>query len=210
MPVDVSMIALGMVETKGLVGAIEAADAMVKAANVTLIGSEYVGGGYVTVMVRGDVGAVRTACDAAGQPCETHTVEAVHPWEAIIEHAKAHGIDLIVIYNSGRYRMAGRGSTAGLMPYGNANQIVKEMAFEGVEPGDVLAHDLMTYDTQRAVVAGQRPLGDHRRDGLDGGGEKILVHIAGGNDLNLGEVHERAGVAGPLHAPADDAHGDAI
>jgi ethanolamine utilization protein EutM len=59
MPVDVSMIALGMVETKGLIGAIEAADAMVKAANVTLIGSEYVGGGYVTVMVRGDVPAPR-------------------------------------------------------------------------------------------------------------------------------------------------------
>ncbi len=58
MPVDVSMIALGMVETKGLIGAIEAADAMVKAANVTLIGSEYVGGGFVTVMVRGDVGVV--------------------------------------------------------------------------------------------------------------------------------------------------------
>src|ERR1700752_2126048 len=64
MPVDVSMIALGMVETKGLVGAIEAADAMVKAANVTLIGSEYVGGGFVTVMVRGDVGAVKAATDA--------------------------------------------------------------------------------------------------------------------------------------------------
>ena len=53
-----------MVETKGLVGAIEAADAMVKAANVTLIGSEYVGGGSVTVMVRGDVGAVKAATDA--------------------------------------------------------------------------------------------------------------------------------------------------
>src|SRR4029077_17777609 len=53
MPVDVAMIALGMVETKGLVGAIEAADAMVKAANVTLIGSEYVGGGLVPVMGRG-------------------------------------------------------------------------------------------------------------------------------------------------------------
>src|SRR5258705_11865470 len=64
MPVDVSMIALGMVETKGLIGAIEAADAMVKAANVTLIGSEYVGGGFVTVMVRGDVGAVKAATDA--------------------------------------------------------------------------------------------------------------------------------------------------
>ena len=60
---DVQFIALGMVETKGLVGAIEAADAMVKAANVTLIGKETIGGGYVTVMVRGDVGAV-AATDA--------------------------------------------------------------------------------------------------------------------------------------------------
>jgi len=61
---DPGMIALGMVETKGLVGAIEAADAMVKAANVALIGSEYVGGGLVTVLVRGDVGAVKSATDA--------------------------------------------------------------------------------------------------------------------------------------------------
>lgn len=51
--------ALGMIETKGLVGSIEAADAMVKAANVYLIGKEFVGGGLVTVMVRGDVGAVK-------------------------------------------------------------------------------------------------------------------------------------------------------
>jgi len=64
MAVDPAQIALGMVETKGLVGAIEAADAMVKAANVVLIGSEYVGGGLVTVMVRGDVGAVKAATDA--------------------------------------------------------------------------------------------------------------------------------------------------
>ena len=56
--------ALGMIETKGLVGSIEAADAMVKAANVTLIGKEFVGGGLVTVMVRGDVGAVKAATDA--------------------------------------------------------------------------------------------------------------------------------------------------
>jgi ethanolamine utilization protein EutM len=55
-----------MVETRGLVGAVEAADAMVKAANVVLIGSEYVGGGFVTVMVRGDVGAVKAATDAGG------------------------------------------------------------------------------------------------------------------------------------------------
>ena len=51
--------ALGMVETKGLVGAIEAADAMVKAANVNLVGYEKIGSGLVTVMVRGDVGAVK-------------------------------------------------------------------------------------------------------------------------------------------------------
>ena len=63
---DPSLIALGMVETRGLVGAVEAADAMVKAANVVLIGSEYVGGGFVTVMVRGDVGAVKAATDAGG------------------------------------------------------------------------------------------------------------------------------------------------
>lgn len=61
---DVQMIALGMVETKGLIGAIEAADAMVKAANVQLLGKEQIGGGYVTVMVRGDVGAVKAATDA--------------------------------------------------------------------------------------------------------------------------------------------------
>jgi ethanolamine utilization protein EutM len=56
--------ALGMVETKGLVGAIEAADAMVKAADVTLVGKEKIGSGLVTVMVRGDVGAVKAAVDA--------------------------------------------------------------------------------------------------------------------------------------------------
>ena len=61
---DPAFIALGMVETRGLIGSIEAADAMVKAANVVLIGSEDVGGGYVTVMVRGDVGAVKAATDA--------------------------------------------------------------------------------------------------------------------------------------------------
>ena len=61
---DIQMIALGMVDTRGLVGAIEAADAMVKAANVRLIGKEQIGGGYVTVMVRGDVGAVKAATDA--------------------------------------------------------------------------------------------------------------------------------------------------
>ena len=85
MAVDPSMIALGMVETKGLVGAIEAADAMVKAANVVLIGSEYVGGGYVTVMVRGDVGAVKAATDAGaaaarrvGELASVHVIPRPH------------------------------------------------------------------------------------------------------------------------------------
>ena len=56
--------ALGLVETKGLIGSVEAADAMVKAANVTLAAKEYIGAGYVTVLVRGDVGAVKAATDA--------------------------------------------------------------------------------------------------------------------------------------------------
>ena len=56
--------ALGMVETRGLIGSVEAADAMVKTANVVLVGKEYIGAGYVTVLVRGDVGAVKAATDA--------------------------------------------------------------------------------------------------------------------------------------------------
>ena len=64
------MKALGMIETKGLVGAIEAADAMVKSANVQLVGKEQVGGGLVTVMVRGDVGAVKAATDAGAAAAE--------------------------------------------------------------------------------------------------------------------------------------------
>lgn len=59
-----SFDALGMVETKGLIGSVEAADAMVKTANVALVGKEYIGAGYVTVLVRGDVGAVKAATDA--------------------------------------------------------------------------------------------------------------------------------------------------
>jgi ethanolamine utilization protein EutM len=80
-----SMIALGLVETKGLVSSIEAADAMVKAANVTLIGKEFIGGGYVTVMVRGDVGAVKAATDAGaaaakrvGELVSVHVIPRPH------------------------------------------------------------------------------------------------------------------------------------
>ena len=80
-----STMALGMIETKGLVGSIEAADAMVKAANVTLIGRELVGGGLVTVMVRGDVGAVKAATDAGaaaaqriGELISVHVIPRPH------------------------------------------------------------------------------------------------------------------------------------
>ncbi len=71
--------ALGMVETKGLVGSIEAADAMVKTANVTLIGREYIEQGLVTVFVRGDVGAVKAAVDAgAGAARRVGELVSVH------------------------------------------------------------------------------------------------------------------------------------
>ncbi|GAB97884.1 ethanolamine utilization protein EutM [Kineosphaera limosa NBRC 100340] len=82
---DVQMIALGMVETRGLIGAIEAADAMVKAANVKLIGKEQIGSAYVTVMVRGDVGAVKAATDAGaaaagrvGELVSVHVIPRPH------------------------------------------------------------------------------------------------------------------------------------
>lgn len=77
--------ALGMIETKGLVGAIEAADAMVKAANVVLLGYEKIGSGLVTVMVRGDVGAVKAATDAGaaaaqrvGEVISVHVIPRPH------------------------------------------------------------------------------------------------------------------------------------
>jgi microcompartment protein CcmL/EutN len=85
--------ALGMVETRGLIGSVEAADAMVKTANVVLVGKEYIGAGYVTVLVRGDVGAVKAATDAGaaaarrvGELVSVHViprpqndVERIHP-----------------------------------------------------------------------------------------------------------------------------------
>lgn len=89
--------ALGMVETKGLIGAVEAADAMVKAANVTLVGKEYIGAGYVTVLVRGDVGAVKAATDAGsaaarrvGELVSVHVIPRPHAEvERILPTAKA-------------------------------------------------------------------------------------------------------------------------
>lgn len=77
--------ALGMVETRGLIGAVEAADAMVKAANVTLLGREKIGSGLVTVMVRGDVGAVKASVDAGaaaakrvGELISVHVIARPH------------------------------------------------------------------------------------------------------------------------------------
>ena len=77
--------ALGLVETRGFIGSVEAADAMVKAANVVLIGKEYIGAGYVTVMVRGDVGAVKAATDAGaaaarrvGELVSVHVIPRPH------------------------------------------------------------------------------------------------------------------------------------
>ena len=77
--------ALGMIETKGLVGAVEAADAMVKAAKVSLVGKEFIGGGFVTVMVRGDVGAVKAAVEAGsvaakkvGELVSVHVIPRPH------------------------------------------------------------------------------------------------------------------------------------
>ena len=77
--------ALGMIETRGLVGAIEAADAMAKAAKVVLVGKEQVGGGLVTVLVRGDVGAVKAATDAGaaaarrvGELVSVHVIPRPH------------------------------------------------------------------------------------------------------------------------------------
>ena len=88
--------ALGMIETKGLIGAIEAADAMVKSANVQLVGKEQVGGGLVTVMVRGDVGAVKAATDAGaaaaekvGELISVHVIARPHTEvDAILPHGR--------------------------------------------------------------------------------------------------------------------------
>ncbi len=83
--IKMALEALGMIETRGLVAAIEAADAMVKAANVTLIGTEKIGSGLVSVMVRGDVGAVKAAVEAGsasasrlGEIIATHVIPRPH------------------------------------------------------------------------------------------------------------------------------------
>lgn len=97
------MEALGMIETKGLVGAIEAADAMVKTAKVTLQGKEFIGAGFVTVTVRGDVGAVKAATDAGaaaarrvGELVSVHVIPAPHgDVEAVIPGGSRKGSNSI-------------------------------------------------------------------------------------------------------------------
>ena len=89
---------LGLIETKGLIGAIEAADAMVKSANVQLVGKEQVGGGLVTVMVRGDVGAVKAATDAGaaaaekvGELISVHVIARPHTEvDVILPHGRSN------------------------------------------------------------------------------------------------------------------------
>ena len=105
-----SMEALGMIETKGFVGAVEAADAMVKAANVVLVGREYIGSGYVTVLVRGDVGAVKAATDAGaaaarrvGELISVHVIPRPHQeLERVLEASGL--IDANYQLNSGEAR----------------------------------------------------------------------------------------------------------
>ena len=104
---------LGMIETKGLIGAIEAADAMVKSANVTLVGKEQVGGGLVTVMVRGDVGAVKAATDAGaaaaekvGELISVHVIARPH---TEVDNILPHEVDLTsdeISATGGRQRFA--------------------------------------------------------------------------------------------------------
>ena len=120
-----SMEALGMIETKGFVGAVEASDAMVKAANVQLIGREYIGAGYVTVFVRGDVGAVKAATDAGaaaarrvGELVSVHVIPRPHAEVErrkgcnVVVHArliKRGHIRIAILHLNDRPRVASRG-----------------------------------------------------------------------------------------------------
>ena len=121
--------ALGMIETKGFVGAVEAADAMVKAANVVLVGKEYIGAGYVTVFVRGDVGAVKAATDAGaaaarrvGELISVHVIPRPH---AELDRALADaGYSNGNLIDSGSSAELGEGKRA-LAPSSKENNRVK-------------------------------------------------------------------------------------
>ncbi|MBA2621103.1 MAG: BMC domain-containing protein [Acidobacteria bacterium] len=113
--------ALGMVETKGFVGAVEAADAMVKSANVQLIGKEYIGAGYVTIFVRGDVGAVKAATDAGaaaarrvGELISVHVIPRPH---GEVERVLPKGVG----YSPDEKAIQGGSGSRGQLGAGNAN-----------------------------------------------------------------------------------------
>ncbi len=116
--------ALGMVETKGFVGAVEAADAMVKAANVDLIGKEYIGAGYVTVFVRGDVGAVKAATDAGaaarrvGELISVHVIPRPH---GEVERVLPKGIG----YSPDEKALQGGDTARGQLSAGSANSSIQ-------------------------------------------------------------------------------------
>lgn len=111
--------ALGMVETKGFVGAVEAADAMVKAANVELIGKEYIGAGYVTVFVRGDVGAVKAATDAGaaaarrvGELISVHVIPRPHgEVERVLPKGVGYSPDEKTLQGGGRGQLSTGGAS---------------------------------------------------------------------------------------------------
>ena len=124
--------ALGMVETKGFVGAVEAADAMVKAANVQLLGKEYIGAGYVTIFVRGDVGAVKAATDAGaaaarrvGELISVHVIPRPHAEvERVLPGEWTHR------FESGRSSFA-RGGARGQLGQGDQGRSLSSGAREG-------------------------------------------------------------------------------
>jgi ethanolamine utilization protein EutM len=120
-----SLEALGMVETKGFVGAVEAADAMVKAANVDLIGKEYIGAGYVTVFVRGDVGAVKAATDAGaaaarrvGELISVHVIPRPH---GEVERVLPKGVG----YSPDEKALQGGDGARGQLGAGSANSSIQ-------------------------------------------------------------------------------------
>jgi ethanolamine utilization protein EutM len=123
-----AMEALGMIETKGFVGAVEAADAMVKAANVVLIGKEYIGAGYVTVFVRGDVGAVKAATDAGaaaarrvGELISVHVIPRPHvEVERVLERKGIHSPPQLAV-GTARGQL-GDGGTSRALPSSNSRQ----------------------------------------------------------------------------------------
>ena len=122
-----SLEALGMVETKGFVGAVEAADAMVKAANVQLIGKEYIGAGYVTIFVRGDVGAVKAATDAGaaaarrvGELISVHVIPRPHgEVERVLPRGVGYNPDEKAIGGGGARGQLSEGSGEGNIPAAN-------------------------------------------------------------------------------------------